>query len=54
MIIEDYINIELTLGNGGENCLGNGEHIDENGKTIEICCENCDFFLCCFPQSEHE
>lgn len=53
MIIDDYMKIELTPGNGGKSCLGNGEHIDENGKPIEICCENCDYFLCCFTPSEN-
>ena len=39
--------IELTPGNGGENCKGNGKHKDENGKIIECCCDECDYLLCC-------
>lgn len=32
-----------------ENCQGNGEHSD-----FEICCDNCDHFLTCFPEYQGE
>ena len=28
-----------------EHCQGNGEH-----PGYEICCDECDFFLMCFPE----
>ena len=31
-MIIDITGIELTPGNGGNNCLGNGKYLDENGK----------------------
>ena len=36
--------IPLTPSFHGENCLGNGEH-----PPYECCCDNCDFYLECFP-----
>lgn len=40
----DPTNAELHPGEP-ENCQGNGNHPD-----FEICCDNCDWFLLCFPQ----
>lgn len=37
--------IELTPSPNGEKCLGNGEH-----EGVEIQCDECDYFLECFPQ----
>ena len=34
----------LTPGFHGETCQGNGDH-----PGIECCCDECDFFLICFP-----
>ncbi len=34
----------LTPSFHGERCLGNGEYSD-----IECCCDECDFYLECFP-----
>lgn len=48
MIIDVMGNI-LTPGNNGEYCECNGEHKNENGKLIECCCDECDYFLECFP-----
>ena len=45
--IFDVTGIELTPGNGGINCLENGEHFDANGNRIECCCDECDYFLLC-------
>ena len=35
----------LTPSPGGKDCLGNGEH-----PGIECCCDECDFYLDCFPE----
>ena len=37
----------LTPGRGGRFCLGNGEHRDENGDLIGVCCDECDYMMCC-------
>lgn len=47
-MIIDVTGIELTPGNGGLECLGNGEHFDEFGERIECCCDECDYMMCCF------
>ena len=39
----DVTGVVLTPGNGGRDCLGNGEH-----PGIECCCDECDYMLCCF------
>lgn len=38
-------NIELTPSLEGKDCLGNGKH-----KDIECMCDECDYFLVCFPE----
>ncbi len=43
----DVTGTVLTPGNGGQNCLGNGEH-----AGIECCCDECDFYLCCWDFAE--
>lgn len=50
--IIDVTGTVLTPGNHGENCAGNGEHIDENAKIIECCCDECNYFLECFSEYE--
>lgn len=47
-MIIDVTGIALTPGNGGEYCLGNGEHRDKNGNLIDCCCDECDWYLECF------
>lgn len=42
--------IVLTPGKGGKKCAGNGEHRNESGDFIESCCEECDYYLKCFPK----
>lgn len=37
--------IELTPSPHGELCKGNGEH-----EGIECCCDECDFYLECYPE----
>ena len=44
--IIDPTGVELTPGNMFE-CLGNGEHIDEEGNPIECCCDECDYLILC-------
>ena len=39
--------ITLIPGDGGRNCPGNGEHRDADGNLIEICCDECDYLMCC-------
>lgn len=46
-MIIDVAGVELTPGNGGKDCIGNGEHFDSKGNPIEMCCEECDYFTCC-------
>jgi len=50
-MIIDVTGIELTPGNCGKDCLGNGEHVDANGQEIECCCDECDYLLCCLEGS---
>ncbi len=45
-MIIDVTGVELSPWDS-DKCLGNGEHIDENGNEIECCCEECDYYLCC-------
>ncbi len=46
-MIIDITGIELTPGNLGKDCLGNGKHYSTNGSLIECCCDECDYFMCC-------
>lgn len=46
-MILDVTGIELTPGNGGKDCLGNGKHCDNSGKLIDICCDECNYLICC-------
>lgn len=46
----DITGIELTPGNCGIDCLGNGEHKDEYENIIEHCCDECDYLMCCLPE----
>ena len=40
----------LTPSLNGWRCKGNGEHKDEQGDFIECCCDECNYYLKCFPQ----
>ncbi len=54
-MIIDATKTELFPGNHGNNCKGNGTQTDRFGQLIECCCDECDYFLCCFEsQSEKE
>ncbi len=39
----DVTDVEITPGEPAV-CLGNGE------RGFECCCDECDYFLLCFPQ----
>ena len=41
-MIIDITGTELTPGNRGINCPGNGFH-----KDFPCCCDECDYMLCC-------
>ena len=34
-----------------EECLGNGEHLDDNGNIIECCCDECDYLILCLKNA---
>ena len=39
--------IMLTPSHHGKDCFGNGEH-----EGFECCCDECDYYLFCFPDWE--
>lgn len=41
----------LTPGNGGKNCRGNGNYKNIFGKTIECCCDECDYLMACINKN---
>lgn len=43
--IIDVTGTPLTPSKQGKKCLGNGEHLE-----YECCCDECDYYLYCFPQ----
>ena len=43
-LVDESTGILLTPSHHGALCLGNGEH-----PGFECCCEECDFYLTCFP-----
>ena len=45
--IDPSTGILLMPGAYGHYCLGSGEH-----KDYECCCDECDYFLICFPDWE--
>lgn len=49
-MIIDITGTTLTPGNNGNNCLGNGNHFDNNGNIIECCCDECDYLICCYDE----
>ena len=46
-MIIDITGTTLIPGNQGKDCPGNGMNPD-----IECCCDECDFYLECFPDWE--
>ncbi len=53
-MIKDVTGIFLTPGNEGKDCLGNGNHFDENGVSIECCCDECNYAECCLPNDFYD
>ncbi len=53
-MIIDVTGIILTPGNHGKDCLGNGKHYDENGNPLDLCCDECDYLMCCFNDDWEE
>lgn len=43
--IIDATGIPLTPSRQGKYCLGNGDN-----PEYECCCDDCDYYLYCFPQ----
>lgn len=43
--IIDVTGTPLTPSRQGNKCLGNGEHLE-----YECCCDECNYYLKCFPQ----
>ena len=46
-LVDESTGILLTPSYHGALCLGNGEH-----PGFECCCDECDFYLTCFPDWE--
>lgn len=46
-LIDPTTGIPLTPSWHGEDCMGNGEHPD-----LECCCDECDYYLACFPMEK--
>ena len=53
-MIIDVTGIELTPGNNGKYCKGNGNYTDKNGFSFECCCDECDYMLCCFVMKDYD
>lgn len=49
-MVTDVTGIELIPGNCGENCPGNGEHLNKDGNITECCCNECDYLMCCLKE----
>lgn len=43
----------IVLTPGGD-CLGDGTHIDANGKQIECCCDECNYLQICLKNNYFE
>ena len=46
-MIIDVTGTVPTPGNGGRECLGNGRFVG-----YECCCDECDYFLCCYKNED--
>ena len=46
-MIVDPTGVTLVPGNGGRDCPGNGYQ-----ENVECCCDECDYYLCCFDANE--
>lgn len=45
-----WTGITLTPSPNGKYCLGNGKHKTPEGEEIEICCDNCSTYNCCYAK----
>ena len=45
----DSSGIEITPGQP-EICQGNGKTTGAGGEILECCCDECDYFLTCYPE----
>ncbi len=43
---------KLAPGNIGKDCVFNGEHYDEKGNIIPICCDESDYLMCCIEEEK--
>ena len=50
----DGSKIELMPGNFGRDCMGNGEHFNEEGERIECLCDECDYMICCLVMKGYD
>jgi len=46
-MLDPTTGILLTPSYHGKDCLGSGDHPD-----LECCCDECDYYLFCFPDWE--
>ncbi len=53
-MILDFTKVELIPGNNGKDCKGNGTKTNDFGQLIECCCEECDYYLCCYENISEE
>ena len=44
----------VSFENGGKDCIGNGEHVDETGELIECMCDECDYLAVCVKEKTYE
>ncbi len=52
--IVDVTGTILCPSKNGEKCRGNGEHKNIFGRTIECCCDECNYFLECYKETYGE
>ncbi len=53
-MIIDGTGVEIIPGERGVHCPGNGNKKDSQGKPIECCCEECDYYMCCSESHQKE
>lgn len=48
-MIVDITGTVLTPGKYGRDCLGNGNHQNQQGEYL-CCCDECDYYQCCIEE----
>ena len=48
-MIIDITGVVLTPGNLGKGCPGNGEN-----DSVECCCDECDYLMCCINEGDSQ